>query len=210
MASPVRAISSPEPNQARPRSQDVDIGPDTGADSPGSPAAMTQTYSDRILRLARHDPGGQAYSPTVISQFDDILVADSLAPGQGRTDQGDIIPGQASERLGQFLKPSVIGEPSIPDHRVGLEDEFQSLGLSGDRCREMPDLVSRLECDRPGLNRCAGEEPGLQGLPPDRVKVARKRLPSPVITHDVQTRAKRLAKQNGDQLVPIFPGKGGQ
>ena len=65
-----------------------------------------------------------------------ILVADAESLGQVGLMQGDIVPGQPGERLGQFLKPAVIGEPAIPDHRVGLEDEFQSLGLSCETAAE--------------------------------------------------------------------------
>ena len=37
-----------------------------------------------------------------------------------------VIPRQLGKRLGQFLKPAVIGEAAVPDRRVGAKDDFQA------------------------------------------------------------------------------------
>ena len=129
--------------------------------------------------------------------------------GPGGADERHIVPGQPGQGLGQFLEPTVVGEPAVPDRRVGPEDQLQPAVLRSG-CRPLR-WQRRVEFQRRRFRggRRAGEYPVAQGLLPDGLEIAGERLPLPVVADDLQAGSVRLAQEHREHLVrrpPLVQG----
>ena len=123
------------------------------------------------------------------------------------------IPRDLRQRLRQFLQPAVVRESSVPDRRIGAEDDFQAAGRAGREVevrgpgsRHRSVLWHRLAAPlgpRARGRSSLGHEPIVQRVFPEAVEV-RERLtvcvgdrpaadlatvrPRPVVLHEVVAR----------------------
>ena len=96
------------------------------ANASGSAAAVSKRQRHGVLGLPRHDPGRPNDTAIADRDFDMIAICDGHALRQRRTDRDDVTPGQRRQRLRQFLQPTDIGKLSVPDGRVGPEDDVEA------------------------------------------------------------------------------------
>ncbi len=174
----------PEPGRIG-RAERIHVDADPVADPSRPSAAGAQEDGDRRLGLARLDPRRQFQRLAPIAELDHVLVGDPQLVRQRLADEGRVVPGHPVHRLGQFLQPAVVGEPAVPDRRIGAEDQLQPLAgplpAGRDRVRRGLDLA--------GLVRRALDHPLAQGGPPGRPRSrpaatadASSRAPSPAPT----------------------------
>ena len=175
--------------------QPIDIDADAVADPARAPAPVAQRDGDRRVGLTRHDPGRNLHCPPALAELDNVLLLDPQPARQGRADQGGVVPGQARQRLGQFLEPGVVGESAVPDGRVGPEDDLQASALVAARGAGLGMSLPR-GATALGFPRRAGDHARAEGLVPGRLEVARERLAPPVVADDLQARPAGLAQEN--------------
>jgi hypothetical protein len=106
------------------------VGVEAGAraDVAGARAAVAEVHGRAVVRMTDDGEERAAHGPSAVLQLDDL--ADDLSVlatfecgrafraqlrGRHRTDQDCVIPGQPRDRLRQFLKPAVVGEPAVED-----------------------------------------------------------------------------------------------
>src|SRR5262249_22254601 len=110
----------------------IEAGP--RADAAGAGAAVAEVNRDGVVGVARHDPGRGLDGAAAISQLDHVhdglavlaavgsrfaagralgQRAEAEALGRDRTQASSVVPGEARDRLGQFLEPTVIGEATV-------------------------------------------------------------------------------------------------
>ncbi len=161
-------------------------------------AAEAQEDRDRRLGLARLDPRRQLQGLAAVAELDHVLAGDPHPVGQGLADEGGVVPGHPVHRLGQLLEPAVVGEPAVPDRRVGAEDELEPLG--GRVASRRPGRLWTFGLTSLALRAVPVDHALAQGCPPGRLEVARQRLPPPVVADHLERRAVGLAQEDAQQL----------
>ena len=180
----------------------IDVDADPVADPAGAAAAVAQEDRDRRLGLARLDPRRHLHRLAADSVSSITSSSGDPQPlGQGLADEGGVVPGQPVHRPGQLLEPAVVGEPAVPDRRVGAEDELEPLGAAAGAGG--PGRPGVLGATSLALRAVPAITPLRRALPPGRLEVARQRLPPPVVADDLQARAVGLAQE--DAPAPRWP-----
>src|SRR5437660_757864 len=106
--------------------------------------ALQPVQAVRSITMARHDPDRGADLPAIQIQLDDICLeaavlaavfvaarADAELLGRRRAHERGIIPRELGDRLGEFLKPAVVGKAAVVNRRVRLKDDLE---MSLTRC----------------------------------------------------------------------------
>src|SRR5690349_4544148 len=84
-------------------------------------------------------PRGRPQRMTLVGQLKHVPRLHVQAVSRGRAQDGGVVPGEFGNRLGQFLEPPVVAEPSVVNGGIGtevhLELAFQTalLRAFGDR-----------------------------------------------------------------------------
>src|SRR6185312_3488235 len=97
------------------------------ADASGALASIAKRQGNRVLGLARHDPGRPDDAAIADHDLEIVAVGNGQSLRKRWTHRDDITPGQRRQRLWQFLQPADIGELSVPNCRVGPEDDVEAL-----------------------------------------------------------------------------------
>ena len=103
----------------------IGVVADPGADPPGARAAVAEEQRDDPFAAAREAPTpaprwrGRRFRRRRCRRSRPASRAASA-----RADRDDILPGRLEQRLGQLLKPAVVGEAAVVDRRVGPEDDL--------------------------------------------------------------------------------------
>ena len=90
----------------------------------------------RAIRMSGDHPRGHLQLAALVAEHEHLAIRllgmlgiREIQRHRGRgADQGRIVPGELRQRLGQFLEPAIIGEPPVPDGRVGAEHDLQEEG----------------------------------------------------------------------------------
>ena len=85
------------------------------------------------VSLARQDHHGRFDRAVLDAQFDHVAGFQSEPPRHRGANERSIVPGEFGQRLGQFLQPTVVGPASVPDARIGPDQQIIRL-RHGDRC----------------------------------------------------------------------------
>src|SRR6201994_2353161 len=166
------ALGEPRPNG---RPYCIGVVAEAVADTSGAPATVAERHPNRVLGLSRHDPDRTKDAAVADDDLDVIAVGNGQALSKRRAHHDDIAPSQRRQRLRQLLQPSDIGKMSVPNRRVGPEDNVEA-------CVRGP--LTRWIARRRGADfgRRALDKTVVQRLLPARVEITAERRP-PAFAH---------------------------
>src|SRR5262249_3727694 len=101
--------------------QRVGVEADGRADAAPPGPATAEIEGGRVVSVTGRDPERPLEAPAAQLQLGDFLVGllgmararETEADCGGWADEDGVVPGELGERLGQFLKPAVVGETAV-------------------------------------------------------------------------------------------------
>ena len=171
----------------------------------GARAAVAESDGDRIVRMACLNPNRAGDLLAVQLKLDHVFGLDPEPLRHLGTDEHGIVPGELGHRLGELLKPAVVGELAIVDGGIAAEVELDKVQaqIVIRRFRELASLHGDRLC-----RKCRALDPAVvQRLPPELLEgsaseasTSRCGLSLPVAANEIVTRGIGLSGEQCDKL----------